>query len=464
MTSRSGAYDSESFEQFQSQYGEEEQAAEEVQDKMAGKDAGNETDTITKLFAQMMIENRRRDALLETLVNRIVNTTPEPTAVCNASIMPDLLQKIPTFDGSTDKAEGWIYKLESAQLLHSLPDNYVLETARTRLVSGAHHWYVTKRSQISTWEDFVHLFKATFIIEEATSDRYKKMINRTQRPGESVDSYFHEKVRMCTELNLSAKEMKKEVLVGLRSKTLCDAMLMREHFTTDDLLHGIHEFLNIETKRYGRTTNIQNQNTDSRPSGNRFTSREQANQPVCYSCKKSGHISKNCTERRCFQCGQAGHKANNCTRRNTNREQQPTTSENPTLMVRGKEHASAYMLPIFLETFNFKFCSEAILDSGSPVSLISSSVTNNVKLTPVECSSYHGINGSKLEVLGKVDFNMTVSQFTTSLNFLVVSAGTMPYQCLLGRNFINSNLNISFQGGKLLIEPLDLLNDSNLNH
>ncbi|KAK9718504.1 hypothetical protein QE152_g23126 [Popillia japonica] len=140
MTSSSGVYDSESFEQFQSQYGEEEQATEEVQDKIAEKDIGNETDTITKLFAQMMIENRRRDALLETLVNRIVNTTPKLTAVYNASIMPDLLQKIPTFDGSTDKAEGWIYTLESAQLLHSLPDNYVLETARTRL----------KRRQIDT--------------------------------------------------------------------------------------------------------------------------------------------------------------------------------------------------------------------------------------------------------------------------------------------------------------------------
>lgn len=114
----------------------------------------------------------KRDALLERLVDKLtVGTTPMSTTSNSTSVIPNLFQKIPDFDGEPNKAQTWLNDLEGVQILHSLPDNYIFETARTRLVGGAKYWYEMKRREISTWDDFMQKFTDTFIIAEDTSSK-----------------------------------------------------------------------------------------------------------------------------------------------------------------------------------------------------------------------------------------------------------------------------------------------------
>lgn len=223
-----------------------------------GDNKMNVSNDLSQFLEKLLLENQRKDALLEKLIDKISDREVLTQKPQNIGVMPGLLSNIASFDGNSLKAKEWLQSLNSAQILHNIPDNYILETARTKLTDGAYHWYQVRKSKIHSWQDFIENFEPTFIMEEPTSDKYKRMTQRIQGKRESLNSYFHEKVRMCEELKFSFCELKREILIGVWSRTLCEAMMAKQHFTTDHLLHDMHKFLNIESKRVGRMALMHN--------------------------------------------------------------------------------------------------------------------------------------------------------------------------------------------------------------
>ncbi|KAK9708168.1 hypothetical protein QE152_g27386 [Popillia japonica] len=59
-------------------------------------------------------------------------------------------------------------------------------------------------------------------------------------------------VRLCRQLNLSIREIKEQILVGLWSKDLCNTMITREHGDLDELLNDILLGERIHTSRQSR--------------------------------------------------------------------------------------------------------------------------------------------------------------------------------------------------------------------
>jgi len=60
------------------------------------------------------------------------------------------------------------------------------------------------------------------------------MVCRVQRKSENVLEYFHEKVHLCSLLELSFQETKMQVLEGLYSKELSVHLLSRDHADVDE--------------------------------------------------------------------------------------------------------------------------------------------------------------------------------------------------------------------------------------
>jgi len=94
-------------------------------------------------------------------------------------------------------------------------------------------------------------------------------------------------------------------------------------------------------------------------------------------------------------------------------------------------------------TYDFKVM--AIIDTGSPVSLIKESY---VQLQERESTSNRngscGINSTPLTILGTFQTKITVNDIDLDVKFLIVPA-TMTFVALLGRDFISSPIiNISF--------------------
>jgi len=82
-----------------------------------------------------------------------------------------------------------------------------LEIIRTKFKNAAHNWYLGRK--FSDWEHFERQFRETFIgTQTSTVERTKLLIARHQRKGETIVEYFHDKARMCRELELNFVESK----------------------------------------------------------------------------------------------------------------------------------------------------------------------------------------------------------------------------------------------------------------
>jgi len=91
---------------------------------------------------------------------------------------------------------------------------------------------------------------------------------------------------------------------------------------------------------------------------------------------------------------------------------------------------------------------QALVDTGSPVSLIKSTIVPYVCGVVPPKSDLVGINGSKLNIVDQFDANIFHNKLDASINlcFHEVPSNSMRNDCLLGRNFLSHprvNLNVS---------------------
>lgn len=81
----------------------------------------------------------------------------------------------------------------------------------------------------------------------------------------------------------------------------------------------------------------------------------------------------------------------------------------------------------------------AVVDTGSPVSIIKSELVPSILYTTqtVSKNNFCGINGAKLVIGGVFQTNVIVNNFEIYLKFYVVSNYTMKANAILGRDFLN---------------------------
>ncbi|KAH7963718.1 hypothetical protein HPB52_022456 [Rhipicephalus sanguineus] len=128
-------------------------------------------------------------ALLERLAP---SATPQPVSagtpgrIAEFQLMPGISSNIPNFDGCDDEpsARNRIENLRTTATLHSWPESFKRETAKSRLTGPARDWL---RSSIRG---------------EAAAERWRKMHERVQLCYETSVVYFHAEVRLCNEADL----------------------------------------------------------------------------------------------------------------------------------------------------------------------------------------------------------------------------------------------------------------------
>ncbi|OXU16221.1 hypothetical protein TSAR_011633, partial [Trichomalopsis sarcophagae] len=236
-------------------------------------DGPRSNENVTRTSLESRQRDERRDGIILRLFTQLStstvpnptnnNTVPASSTFQNYQVMPDLSKNIQNFTGneSSTAAKEWLSNIESMCLLHNWPDNFALETARMHLTLGARDWFATRKNLVSTWKDFKQTFRKTYVRNDSTTARWKRMTERIQQRGETLQQYFHSKTKLCVDLGLGMSDTKEQILIGLWSRDLYHVMSSRVHGSVDDLLHDMLDYECASTLRAERMKAYNNSNT-----------------------------------------------------------------------------------------------------------------------------------------------------------------------------------------------------------
>ncbi|XP_050547667.1 uncharacterized protein LOC126909294 [Daktulosphaira vitifoliae] len=407
------------------------------------------------------------------------NTAPPVPPSQGYFIMPDFNNSISNFTGreAARDAQLWLQSVESVAKLHCWPDNFKLELVRLKLIGPSKYWYSSR--QFADWNSFIEQFTRTFVgCRLDTVDRVRLMSNRLQLKNDCVFEYFHHKMQLCSDINLTFDESKRQIVEGLFSRDLCHYLLARDHKNEDELLTDIRNYEKIDNARQDRFRvegSIKSRYTpftsphrfrvsfnrelpaiEPRPSSPPIQSsqstprissrpRNQNANVRCFNCGSISHYSSSCPARRderrpCYHCQSGEHQSRQCPRSQRSND---SSGENVSIL----EHNYNCFIPPFMLDIRIKYPNgnisnvTALIDTGSPVSLLKSSIVPYVSgITPSKCSLV-GINGSPLCIVDEFMAEILNGELNVpiSLRFCVVPDRTIKNDCLLGRNFLAHN-------------------------
>jgi len=264
-------------------------------------------------------------------------TSATRSEVAEFRVIPDLNKTISQFTGreSSHEAENWLDSVNGIASANGWPIGYRLQFVRANVQGAARDWFVGRA--FSDWPSFESRFRSTFIRSLNTSDRYDLLKARVQKKDEHVMDYFQPKVRLCRDLSLPFLEVRDHVLKGLYSREMALYALGRTHLTEEDLLGDLLEWARMDAihssegkPRDAKPAAKKNDLKVSKPGVHAWTRfkpvEEKKTEDVpnrdtsscCWVCKKMGHLSRDCPNKRkntCYGCGVEGHIRPNCPER-----------------------------------------------------------------------------------------------------------------------------------------------------
>ncbi|KAK2575367.1 hypothetical protein KPH14_001260 [Odynerus spinipes] len=190
----------------------------------------------------------------------------------------------------------------------------------------------------------------------------------------------------------------------------------------------------------------------------------------CFNCNEVGHLRTDCPKPRrewgsCYRCGSSEHRAKNCTQEasaETLKARPSEPSKSSTHLIQPTSPDTAFVAPISFtvsnaQNSNINYVLSAMIDSGSPVSLIKSSLLppDTYSVCAPQDHSYQGLNRLPLQVFGVFQTHIQIDKVTIDIKFLVVPDSTMMYCAILGRDFILSPSIKVTLGRDFKIEKID---------
>jgi len=348
--------------------------------------AHDKTVDVNELLRLMIEQNRMREQQVEKLVTKLSERSNDAN-ISSTCFIPNLNQTISTFDGATGDtaiAAEWLKALETSMCLNKWPSQYTLEAARSHLAGLAKQWYLGHMDELTNWSEFIVIFKKTFMRSATTAETWKKLQERIQGVNETTYSYFHEKIRLCRELKLDETETKQQICVGLRSQTLCMALMSSAHIREEELLAEIRRMEEVQldrqlhfknnstiTKKTAPTTSNVTQVAAIKEGTQKITN-DWTREVRCYNFQQTSHISRDCDAPRkplkCVICHQEGHTKKYC----------KTVTQPVVSLVNTKLNKSSYIKMVKIN--NNPVLIQGLVDTGCDVCLIKASAAKQLNL------------------------------------------------------------------------------------
>ena len=414
---------------------------------------------------------------------------------------------ISEFTGGDD-FENWEKKVDLVRETYQLDDNALKILISSKLKGRALSWFHSKPDHLSlSFSELMKQMKLMFHHRPNKLALRREFEKRTWSINEPFSDYYHDKLILANRLPVAEEEIVDYLIDGIPSAQLGSQARMHCFTSHLDLLKSFEKITLRAGQEYGgprqfpRVSKPKNEETRRDEPRGRHDGRDGTTAPRrgvtrCFNCNELGHMSSDCNKPRrergsCYECGDLSHQVKNCPTKgsrtgrtvhlvhsssNDNASTQlPDGSsssdcasvellEDNIAQVQQTKLVPPYLVPINYSTEdNQKSCKYSIMamiDSGSPISLIKS------RLVPVEerfplltdkCD-FSGINNSKLHILGVFRKFVEIDNRNVEINFYVVPDDTMAHAAVLGRDFTSRN-----DMKEIIVKAFGLQKDSTLS-
>lgn len=393
-------------------------------------------------------------------------------------IIPDLHKTTSKFDGEGGelKAELWLKEIKAKKEMHGWADDLSLQFAYSKLTEGAKQWFLANQSEIKSWDTFVKKFKGTFMGHLRVTDKYKEMLNRKQGKDELVNAYVFTKYKMCNDLGLPFEDVKDEIVLGLKSKSLSDELATMTLNNLDELIGAIRRFEKRSERRqdfFAQSTSVkgkgdhalsEKKSTEESSKGKTHSTSKHQDKPQvkCFKCGKKGHVSKDCPEAepKCFNCNEFGHLSTACKNAKvlpkcfTCGSEEHLSKTCPEKKIKKKDekvkqveqHVISVSKPQVSGNEKYiKFCLinnvkvKCLIDTGSTSCTIAQHTADQLGLeydkSEIEIFGFGNVTIPVTKTIGKLNVELTIDDVSGSTEVLVVPNAVQPYPVMVGRSW-----------------------------
>jgi len=280
-------------------------------------------------------------------------------------------------------------------------------------------------------------------------------------------------------------------IINIYSKELSMYLLGRNHVDEDDLFSDMVEYERLDMSRSLRIRQVSiiKENTLQKSVTSCPTvvavkqqdtkvtiERKSASLPrSCFNCGAKIHLSSQCPKPKrekgaCYECGSMAHQRGSCPaliRGNDDGKKENSVGLMSIDVIRDQDPPDKYPAPYEVrcqfnvpveESESLAAFVNAVVDTGSPISIIKSELVPSILYTTQTVSKNHfcDINGAKLDIRGVFETNVIINNFEMYLKLYVVSNYTMKANAILGRDFLNKKgFKIEFKNNIIDIVKLD---------
>nr|CAI5834889.1 unnamed protein product [Callosobruchus analis] len=165
-----------------------------------------------------------------------------------------------------------------------------------------------------TWDQWKEALRTAFPRRRDFAQMLEEMLARRKSTGETMSTYYHEKLALCSRVGIAGEDAVSCIIRGLPAELRPNAQAARcrtQQALYNDILAGLESYGRVATHSKAAATRVSIPSKAVAP-----VPRERAR---CYNCQQiTIHLSRDCPmplAQRCRGCGDRGHMVDSCPKR-----------------------------------------------------------------------------------------------------------------------------------------------------
>lgn len=346
------------------------------------------------------------------------------------------LKGLKDFDGTGNEFWKWKQQVELLHDTYNLDDNDIKMLISSKLKGKALDWFHSKPEHIITSAtDLLEKMKRMFDRRPSKLALRKEFERKIWQSRESFSEYYHDKAILANRVPIDDSELIDYIIDGIPDVRLRNQARLQRFKEPTDLVEA---FENVSLRDNPKTEKNVARKEQQRPRKDAESNVARREAIRCFNCKEKAHRAVECEKPRATL-------QKNTDSQSVNPVRKLSELSTETHLIQPSVGTEPYVVPIsYTVTDNESRVQQhsfmAIVDTGSPISLIKPKYVPINCLIPVEKNDYryNGINNSHLEILGMFEKDIKICDIDTQIRFFVVPESTMSGAALLGRDFTSN--------------------------